>query len=266
MLRLRGVTVTDRGARLLDEVDWAVTDGQRWVVLGPNGAGKTTLLRVAGALRAPNAGRVELLGEPLETADRSELRARIGLTSVTVRERLPRRNPVVEVVAAAAYGAPRGSRRPLDPVDERRAREVLARLGCRALADRAYGGLSEGERQRVGLARALMADPELLLLDEPTAGLDLGAREALLRLLTRLAADPAAPVPVLVTHRVEEIPAGFSHLLLLRAGRVVAAGPLAATLTSGALSACFGLPLRLDRVGERWSASAVLDRTLAEPA
>lgn len=256
LLALRGVLVVAGNRTLLRGVDWSVRPGERWVVLGPNGAGKTTLLQVAAAVLAPSAGVVRLLGERPADTDAAELRSRIGLASAAVAELLPASESVLDVVASAAYGtfARAGEPYEIDEVD--RARSLLGRLGCRLLADRAFGQLSEGERKRVCIARALMADPEALLLDEPAAGLDLGAREALLRFLRRLALDPTAPAVVLVTHRVEEIPAGFTHALLLRSGAVIAAGPLETALTPATLSACFGFPLRLDRVGDRWAATA----------
>jgi iron complex transport system ATP-binding protein len=262
LITLRGVLVVAGGRPLLRGVDWSVRAGERWVVLGPNGAGKTTLLQVAAAVLAPSAGVVRLLGERPGESDPAEMRSRIGLASAAVADRLPLSERVLDVVASAAYGAfghdgsADSDLEPFQAAELARARALLGRLGARLLAQRAFGQLSEGERKRVTIARALMTDPEILLLDEPAAGLDLGAREALLRFLRRLAGDPASPALVLVTHRVEEIPAGFTHGLLLRGGSVIAAGPLAGALTPATLSACFGLPLRLDRVGERWAATA----------
>lgn len=237
-------------------MDWTVAAGERWVVLGANGAGKTTLLQVASAAVEPSGGVVRLLGERVGDSDTAHLRSRLGLASAAVADRLPPEESVLDVVAAAAYGEHRRGDLALDASDEERARTVLGRLGCRLLARRSFGELSEGERKRVLLARALMTDPEVLLLDEPAAGLDLGAREALVRMLGRLAADPAAPALVMVTHRVEEIPPGFTSALLLRAGTVVASGPIEDALTPATLSACFGFPLRLERLGARWAASA----------
>jgi len=256
LIGLRGVLVVRGGRPLLRSVDWTVRAGERWAVLGPNGAGKTTLLQVAAAALPPSAGVVRLLGERLDDADPAQLRSRIGLASAAVADCLPPTERVLDVLLSAAYGELRRGGQDIDAADEQQARALLGRLGCRLLAERTFGRISEGERKRVSIARALMTDPEVLLLDEPVAGLDLGAREALLRLLARLAADPTAPALVLVTHRVEEIPAGFTHALLLRAGAVVAAGPIPAALTPRTLSACFGFPLRLDRLGERWAASA----------
>ena len=232
---------------LLDEVTWTVRPGERWVVLGSNGAGKTTLLGICAGTVAPTDGWVSALGEPVGDSPVDGA----GLVSPSVL--VPGNMTAQDAVLEAAYGGFPGLR---DPDDIERAAGLLRRFGCRSFADRTWATLSAGERQRVLLARALMTDPELLLLDEPAAGLDLGAREALLRLLARLAADPDAPTLVLVTHHVEEIPPGFTHALLLRAGRVVAAGPLAESLTGTALSRCFGLPLVVTSEAGRYAARA----------
>jgi iron complex transport system ATP-binding protein len=254
VLWLRGVTVVRDGSALLDDVDWTVREGERWVVIGPNGAGKTTLLHVASTSLFPTAGVVEVLAERLGEVDTAELRLRIGLTSASFAERLPRSASAVDVVLAASYAVTRRGRERYDDVDLDRARSLLRFFGCEPFADRAFGTLSEGERKRVQIARALMPDPELLLLDEPAAGLDLGAREALVLRLTRLAADSTAPTIVLVSHHVEEIPRGFTHALLLSGGRVVSAGPIDEALTSGALSEAFGLPLHVERRDGRYAA------------
>jgi iron complex transport system ATP-binding protein len=254
VLRLAGVSVVRGGSMLLASVDWTVRDGERWVVLGPNGAGKTTLLQVASSRLFPTRGTVDLLGERLGSVDVFELRPRIGLSSAALADALPADEQALDVVRTAAWSVVgRGAER-YAHLDTDRALDLLGQLGCGELATRRYGTLSEGERKRIQIARALMTDPELLLLDEPAAGLDLGAREALLRRLTRLAADPTAPVMVMVSHHVEEIPTGVTHALLLRSGRVVDAGPVATTLTAQALSACFGIPLELASVGGRYSA------------
>jgi iron complex transport system ATP-binding protein len=257
---LRNVSVRRGGATLLRDVSWTVRPGERWVVLGANGAGKTTLLQVAAGNIRPTAGSVELLGEPLDATDLDDLLPRIGWASAALADRLPADERVLDVVLTASYATVRRGAERYDDVDEHRARDLLAQLGCRLLADRPFGTLSEGERKRVQLARALMTDPELLLLDEPAAGLDLGAREALLRTLGRLAAEPDAPALVLVSHHVEEVPPGFTHALLLRQGEVVAAGPVREVMRSSQLSACFGLPLLLFRHGERYTARAALVR------
>ena len=256
VLALTGVGVVRGGATLLRQVDWAVAAGERWVVLGPNGAGKTTLLQVAAAYLHPTRGTVDVLGERLGAVDVFELRPRIGLSSAALAERLPERETVADVVLTASYAVVGRARERYEAADTARAGELLDALGVAHLRERRYGTLSEGERKRVQIARALMSDPELMLLDEPAAGLDLGGREDLLRRLAQLARDPAAPALVLVTHHVEEIPPGFTSALLLRAGSVVAAGPIGSTLTPANLSDCFGLPLQLQRYGERWAARA----------
>lgn len=256
VVSLDGVAVRRGGTALLHRVSWTVRAGERWVVLGGNGAGKTTLVQVAAGALRPTSGRVWLLGEDLAAADLDELLPRVGWASAALADELPRRGRVLDVVLTAAYAATRRGAEPYEPADERRASALLAQLGCGGLAERRFATLSEGERKRVQLARALMPDPELLIMDEPAAGLDLGGREALLRQLARLAADPAAPALLLVTHHVEEIPPGYTHALLLRAGQVLAAGVLREVLTEPALSACFGFPVRLLREGGRFAAYA----------
>lgn len=257
---LADVTVCRGGATLLSAITWTIHAGERWVVIGANGAGKSTLLQaLAGALR-PTNGVVSLLGEALDEADLDDLLPRVGWASAALADLIPPDELVRNVVLAASHaGLRRGTER-YDVADVSRANDLLAQVGCRRLVDRRFGSLSEGERKRVQLARAVMTDPELLLLDEPAAGLDLGGREALLRLLSRLADDPSAPVQVLVSHHVEEIPEGFTHVLLIREGEVVAAGPIERTLTSAALSCTFGLPLRVLSYRGRWTARAALSR------
>jgi iron complex transport system ATP-binding protein len=256
VLEMAGVTVRRGDALLLDSVDWSVAEGERWVVLGPNGAGKTTLLQVAAGRMHPTTGVAGVLGEVLGTVDVFELRPRIGLSSAALAERLPVGERVADVVVTASYGVVGRWREAYDALDHARAAALLEGLGVGHLADRRFGTLSEGERKRVQIARALMTDPELMLLDEPAAGLDLGGREDLVQRLGRLAEDDGAPALVLVTHHVEEVPPGFTHLLLLRQGRVVAAGPIEETLTEENLRATFGMPLTVQRHGERWSARA----------
>ncbi|HEX3826935.1 MAG TPA: ABC transporter ATP-binding protein [Sporichthyaceae bacterium] len=254
VLDLAEIVVMREGNRLLDDVTLEVREGQRWVVLGPNGAGKTTLLQVIGGHLFPTSGWAAILGEVLGETDMFELRPRVGLASAALADRLPRSERVRDVVLTAAYAVMGRFRESYDPMDVARAEDLLRALGMEAFAERTFGTLSEGERKRVQIARALMADPELLLLDEPAAGLDLGGREDLVRRLSVLALDPAAPTTIMVTHHVEEIPAGMTHGLLLRGGRVVASGPLAATLTSANLSECFGLPLVVNHDGSRFTA------------
>jgi iron complex transport system ATP-binding protein len=254
--RLEGVSVCRGGATLLRDVSWTIRGDERWVVLGANGAGKTTLLQVAAGTIRPDSGTVDLLGEPLKDADLDDLLPRVGWASAALADRLPADERVLDVVLTASYAAVRRGAERYDPVDDARARDLLAQLGCRQLVGRRFGTLSEGERKRVQLARALMTDPELLLLDEPAAGLDLGGREALLRTLTRLAHDPTAPAMALVSHHVEEVPAGFTHALLLRDGAVVTAGPIAEVVADEPLSRCYGMPVRVESADGRYLAVA----------
>ncbi|MBO1766499.1 ABC transporter ATP-binding protein [Allobranchiibius sp. GilTou38] len=256
VLALAEVSVVRSGKSLLDRVSWEIEEGERWVVLGPNGAGKTTLLQIAAGRMHPTTGVAGVLSEVLGAVDVFELRPRIGLASASIAERIPGGEVVRDVVVTASYGIVGRWREAYDELDHARATELLGALGVAHLVDRRYGTLSEGERKRVQIARALMTDPELLLLDEPAARLDLGGREDLLGRLSALAQDTDAPALVLVTHHVEEIPPGFTDVLMLRDGAVVAAGPIELTLTAENLSATFGMPLVLDRHGDRWSARA----------
>jgi iron complex transport system ATP-binding protein len=256
VLAFAGVTVRRGRSTLIEDVTWEVEEGERWVVLGPNGAGKTTLLQIAAARMHPTTGVAGILGEVMGAVDVFELRPRIGLASSAMAERIPADEVVGNVVVTASYGIIGRWREQYDDLDYTRAMELLKALGAEHLADRHYGTLSEGERKRVQIARALMTDPELMLLDEPAAGLDLGGREDLVRRLGDLAADTEAPAMVLVTHHVEEIPPGFTDVLMIRGGRVVAAGPIPLTLTAENLSETFGLPLLLEQHGERYSARA----------
>lgn len=256
VIAVEGVTVTRSGNRLLRELTWRVEEDERWVVLGPNGAGKTTLLNLAAARLHPTTGTVHVLGERLGRSDVHELRTRVGLSTAALADRFPPDELVRDLVLTASWSVVGRFRESYQPVDAARADRLLAQLGMAELADRRFGTLSEGERKRVQIARALMPDPELLLLDEPAAGLDLGGREELVARLATLAADSDAPALVLVTHHVEEIPAGFTHALLLRDGTAVAQGLLADTLTDSLLSKAFGTPLRVSRDGGRFTARA----------
>jgi iron complex transport system ATP-binding protein len=256
---LQCVNVTVRRGQkvLLSAIDWTVEEDERWVILGPNGAGKTTLLQLAAALSHPTSGTVAILGERLGAVDVFELRPRIGLSSAALAQRIPPSETVSDVVVSAGYAVIGRWREAYGRLDVRRAKALLERFGVGELAERTYGTLSEGERKRVQIARAMMSDPELLLLDEPAAGMDLGGREELLRRLSTLAVDAEAPAMVLVTHHVEEIPPGITHAMLLRDGRVVAQGLAEDVLNSEHLSATFGLPLALERVGGRYFARAL---------
>lgn len=255
-LRLDAVTVERGGRPIVDDVSWTVRDGERWVVLGRNGAGKTTLIRLASLYLHPTHGDVWVLGERLGRTDVRSLRERIGVASQSFLDLLRGDVATVDVVMTARHAALEPWWHTYTDEDRTRARELLARLGVEALADHPFGTLSSGERQRVQLARTLMTNPGLLLLDEPTAGLDLHAREDLVGRLTGLAADATVAPLVLVTHHTEEIPPGFTHVLLLAGGRVAAAGPIEEILTAERLSETFGLPLALERRDGRWLAWA----------
>ncbi|GAB3499841.1 ABC transporter ATP-binding protein [Nocardiopsis coralliicola] len=254
---MSGVGVRRDGAELLSGVDWTVEEDERWVVLGPNGAGKTTLLALAAAQQRATRGAIELLEEPLDEADATEMRSLVGFSSSAVANRIPDRSAVLDLVISAAYGLLGRFGEEYRTPDYARARALLNQWGVLHLEGRRFGTLSEGERKRVLIARALMSDPELLLLDEPAAGLDLGGREDLLRRLGALADSMEAPALVVVSHHVEEIPPGFTHALLLRGGAVVAAGPLEHVMSPENLGTTFGLELKVERDGERWTARAL---------
>jgi len=251
-VELRGVTVRREGVAILDGVDWRVGTSERWVVLGPNGSGKTTLLQVAGARLWPTAGMVEILGARLGRVDVRTLRPRVALVSGAVTRQLRADLPARDVVASGRYGALETWWNDYGAADWEKADVLLARGGVAELGDRPFGVISEGERQQVLLARALMSDPEIVLLDEPFAGLDLGARERLLVQLARLATDAASPPIVLVTHHCEEIPPGFTHGGLVRDGRLLCAGALRDVITSDSVSACFGIEVTVGCTDGRW--------------
>lgn len=256
VIRCEAVTLRRGRSTLLDSVSWQTFAGQRWVILGPNGAGKTTLLQIVAALMHPTKGSVELLGTTLGQVDVFEVRSRIGLSSAAMADRLPMDESVENVVLTAAYAVTGRWRERYDISDEVRCSILLRQMGIESYANRTFGTLSEGERKRVQIARALMPDPELLLLDEPAAGLDLAGREDLLARLTDISNDPYAPSMVMVTHHLEEIPQGFTHALLLRDGKVVAQGMVDEVLTNETLSATFGIPIHVDKIDGRWFARA----------
>lgn len=254
VLRFQGVGLRRSDNAILSDIDWSVDSADRWVILGPNGAGKTSLISIASARMHPSTGEATILDATLGRADVQDLRIRVGLTSAALADRIPADETVLDVVMTAAHGVTGRWREEYEDVDVERAEALLAAFGMQGFADRRFWTLSEGERKRVQIGRALMADPELLLLDEPAAGLDLGGREELLGALTELAGDYRSPAMVLVTHHVEEIPVDFTHAMLLREGRIVAAGPLRETITSENLSATYGMPVVLTEVEGRWAA------------
>ncbi|WP_195166658.1 ATP-binding cassette domain-containing protein [Mycobacteroides abscessus] len=254
LLDFRDVLLRRNRKVLVGPVTWSVELDERWVVLGPNGAGKTSLLRIAAAMEHPTSGYTAILGERLGRVDVAELKARIGLSSAALAQRIPDNEVVRDLVVSAGYAVLGRWREEYEEVDTARAVDMLETLGAEHLSDRTYGTLSEGERKRVLIARALMTDPELLLLDEPAAGLDLGGREELVARLGELAADPDAPAMVLVTHHVEEIPPGFSHALLLSEGGIVAQGLLADVMTSENLSRAFGQSIVVEMIDGRYFA------------
>jgi len=251
---LSKVTVVRDGVTLLDKISWKVAAGQRWVVLGPNGAGKTTLMQIAGAQMHPSSGKAKVLGDRLGRVDLVDLRTRIGHSSTKIADLIPPGEIAADVVLSAAYAVSGRWQEQYDDEDVARRDQIMSELGIAGLRDRTFGTLSEGERKRVLIARALMTDPEMLILDEPAAGLDLGAREDLIASLELVSSDPHAPVLVMVTHHVEEVPVGFTHVLMLRDGHVVAQGPLDDTLTEENLNRTFGARFQLTHEAGRYAA------------
>jgi iron complex transport system ATP-binding protein len=256
ILELSDISVRRGDRIILGPINWQVLESERWVVLGPNGAGKTTLLQICSSLIHPTTGEINILGEKLGKVDVFELRTRIGLTSSVLVEQLPPDELVMDVVLTAAYAMLGRWQEKYDLWDESRAMALLTALGVRELGERLFGSLSEGEKKRVQIARALMADPELLLLDEPASSLDLGGREDLLRRIESLSKDPLAPATVIVTHHIEEIPVGTTHALLLREGAVVAQGEVASVITDQNLTQAYGLAITVQTEGGRFFARA----------
>ncbi len=252
---LREVSVIRKGKYLLRDVDWTVRDHERWVVFGPNGAGKTTLLQIIATYMMPSRGRVEILGRTRGGVDVRVLREQIGYAGAGPASLVRQEFPVIEIVVTGRHAAFVDSRwHEYTEADWAAARTHLRRLAADHLEDRVFGTLSAGEKQRVLIARSLMTDPSLLLLDEATTGLDLGARERLVGSLADLAQNPQSPTVVLVTHHVEEIPPGFGHILILADGRVLAQGPIESTLTGSVLSDSFGMALSLEHRDGRFRA------------
>ena len=256
VLHFDDVSLTRDGSAILSDITWQVDSEQRWVVLGPNGAGKTTLLQLASSLLHPSSGSATVLDERLGSSDVFELRPRIGFASTALARRIPQDERVLDVVMTSAHAVMGRWNEEYDDVDVRRAQRVLREWHLDSFEDRRFGSLSDGEQKRVQIARAIMTDPELLLLDESAASLDLGAREELLQLLGAYASSQESPAMVMVTHHVEEIPSGFTHALLLAGGRITASGPLDEVITSSLLTSTFGLDLVVHRDGDRFTARA----------
>ncbi|HWD20347.1 MAG TPA: ATP-binding cassette domain-containing protein [Verrucomicrobiae bacterium] len=256
ILSVSELTIRRDRTLILDRLSWAVHPGEQWVILGPNGSGKTSLLSALTGYLTPTSGEVDVLGQRYGRSDWRELRQRIGMVSSAVRQLIPEEEPSLETVIGGRY-AMIGYWGRIRAADRRRALDLLQNMGCEALAQRPWLYLSQGERQRILIARALMAEPALLILDEPCAGLDPVAREQFLNFLQTLGARAAAPALALVTHHVEEIMPVFSHILLLRAGRVAAQGIKKTVLNSRNLSETFGAPLRLRARQGRYSLGLV---------
>lgn len=256
ILELSDLTVRRGDQLILGPLNWQVREGERWVILGPNGAGKTTLLQICSSLMHPTSGIIHILGEQLGKVDVFELRTRIGLTSSALIDQLPSEELVIDIVLTAAYAMFGRWQEKYDLWDESRAIALLTSLGVRELGERNFGSLSEGEKKRVQIARALMADPEILLLDEPASSLDLGGREDLLKRIENLSSDPLAPATVIVTHHIEEIPAGTTHALLLREGTAVAQGNITEVITDLNLTQAFGVAITVQYEGGRYFARA----------
>ncbi|MBP1325222.1 iron complex transport system ATP-binding protein [Leucobacter exalbidus] len=256
VLRLNDVSYVRNQRPILDNVSWSVEDSERWVVLGPNGAGKTTLMKLAMAADYPTTGSVDVLDERLGKVDVFDLRTRIGFVSSASARRIPAHELVRDVVLTAAYSVEGRWNEQYDSIDVRQAERVLAEWDLADFADNTFGTLSDGEQKRAMIARAVMTDPEMLLLDEPSASLDLGARERLLQMLSGFARSPYSPAMIMVTHHVEEIPPGFTHVLMMRGGKVQAAGPIAETLTAENLEVTFGMQFELAEANGRYAATA----------
>jgi iron complex transport system ATP-binding protein len=255
VVALEGVSVVRDGRLLLDNIDWHVDRSERWVLLGPNGAGKTTLLQVASTYLGPTRGTVRLLGETYGKVDVRTLRERVGYAGPEPARMIRDRLPAIDIVVTGKHASFVDTKwHEYDDADWELAGRLLERLAADHLADRRYGTLSSGEKQRVFLARSLMTHPEVLFLDEAMTGLDLGARERLVASLADLAADPQSPAVILVTHHVEEIPLGFGHIAMMSRGRLIARGPIDAVLSAASLSECYEENLHVEQRDGRYRA------------
>lgn len=260
VFKLENVCVRRGTKMILDGINWQVNTGERWVILGPNGAGKTTLVQILSGRMHPTKGTVEIIGETLGRVDLQEIRPLVGVASSALDERFEREDNALNVVLSSAYGYLVRGREDYEQEDKERALQLLKKFGVAELWNRRYGTLSTGEKKRVQIARALMSNPEIIILDEPASGLDLKGREELLEDLAKIAFDSGAPVMLLVTHHVEEIPAGFTHMLMLKDGKVNFSGSITETLSENNLSATFDLPIRIVFEGGRWTARISRDR------
>jgi iron complex transport system ATP-binding protein len=259
VINLQNISVIRGGKPILSSLSFQANSNERWVILGANGAGKTTLLRVCAAQIQPSSGVASLLGQKLGETNVFELRTRIGFASSALAAQIPNSESVLNAVMTASYGVTGRWNESYDAIDERRARRVLSEWQLADFEERAFGTLSDGERKRVQIARSIMTDPELLLLDEPVASLDIGARELTISLLSGYAKSEYAPAMAMVTHHLEEIPAGFTHALLLKKGEVIARGEIGSTITSEAISETFDYPLKVSYQDSRFTATANLD-------
>ena len=257
VLNLQNVSVIRDGKTILGPLDWQVNEDERWVILGPNGAGKSTLFALCSTQMHPTTGSVEILGSKLGAVDVFEVRPRIGFMGSTLMNLFPEDEKVIDIVLTAAYAMLGRWNESYELWDESRAQGLLTTLGVRELAQRSFNTLSEGEKKRVLISRSLMSDPEILLLDEPASGLDLGGREDLLNRFDLLANDPYSPVTLIITHHIEEIPAGSTHALLLKSGKIVGSGPIATVISSENLSVAYDMPISVSIMNNRYSANAV---------
>lgn len=254
VIDLANVTVRRGAKNILDGITWQVQEDQRWVIMGPNGAGKTTLMQICTGYLHPTSGQARILDKQLGKTDVRELRSRIGLSSAALNSFLPPEETVFNSVLTASYGITGRWRERYDDIDFQRTNQLLGDWGLTDLAQRTVGTLSEGERKRVHIARALMADPEILILDEPAAGLDVAGREDLVARLAKLADDPMSPTLILVTHHVEEIPPNFTHALLLSDAKVSSVGLINEVIKSQPMSTAFKAPLEVEFGDDRWYA------------